>query len=112
MDQQTYIIKFENISEAEANRYAGELRDMLLDATSDVEVSRRRDDPSTQDFGATLMLILGTPAVTAIAKAMGDWLTLHRQVGLTLKTANGEIIGTNLTSKDAMKLAELLLDKK
>jgi hypothetical protein len=112
VDQQTYIIKFDNVSDAEANRYASELRDVLLDAASDVEVDRRRDDAYTQDFGATLVLVLGAPAIVAIAKAMGDWLTLHRQAGVTIKTAHGEIIGTNLTSKDAMKLAELLLANK
>jgi hypothetical protein len=112
VDQQSYIIKFDGISVAEANLYAEELRDLLLDAASDVEVDRKRDDPSTQDFGATLVLVLGTPAVAVIAKALGDWLILRRQAGITIKTANGEIIGTNLTSKDAMKLAELLLEKK
>jgi hypothetical protein len=112
VDQQSYIIKFDGISDAEANLYAEELRDLLLDACSDVEVNRKRNDSSTQDFGATLVLILGTPAVIAVAKALGDWLMLRRQVGITIKTADGEIIGTNLTSKDAMKLAELLLRKK
>ncbi len=112
MDQQTYIIKFDNVSDAEANRYASELRDTLLDAALDVEVDRKRDNPDTQDFGATLILVLGAPAVVAIAKALGNWLTLHRQIGITIKTTNGEIVGTNLTSKDALKLAELLLAKK
>lgn len=112
MDQQTYIIRFDNASDAEANRYASELRDMLLDAAPDVEVNRRRDNPDTQDFGATLLLFLGAPAVVAIAKALGNWLTLHRQAGITIKTANGEIVGTNLTSKDALKIAELMLTKK
>ena len=112
MDQQTYIIKFDNASDAEANRYASELRDMLLDAASDVEVDRRRDNPDTQDFGATLVLVLGAPAIVAIATALGNWLTLHRRAGITIKTANGEIVGTNLTSKDVLKLADLLLTKK
>lgn len=111
MDQQTYIITFDNASNAEANRYASELRDMLLDAAPDVEVDRRRDNPNTQDFGATLILILGAPAVVAIAKALGNWLTLHRQTEITIKTPTGEVVGTNLTSKDALKLAELLLTK-
>jgi hypothetical protein len=112
VDQQGYIISFDGISSAEANLYAEELRDLLLDASSDVEVERKRDNPSTQDFGATLVLVLGTPTVAVIAKALGDWLTLRRKAGITIKTATGEIIGTNLTSKDIMKLAELLLQQK
>jgi hypothetical protein len=112
VDRQSYIINFDGISDAEANLYAEELRDLLLDASSDVEVDRKRDDPSTQDFGATLAFVFGTPAVAVIAKALGDWLTLRRRAGITIKTANGEIIGTNLTSKDIMKLTELLLERK
>jgi hypothetical protein len=112
VDQQGYIISFDGISSAEANFYAEELRDTLLDASADVEVERKRDDPSTQDFGATLALVLGTPAVAIIARALGNWLTLRRKAAITIKTANGEIIGTNLTSQDILKLAELLLEKK
>jgi len=74
VDQQTYIITFDNVSDADANRYASELRNILLDISSDIEVHRRRNDPSTQDFGTVLILILGTSSVTAIATAIGDWL--------------------------------------
>lgn len=112
MDHQTYIIAFDNVSGAEASYFANELRDVLLDTIPDVEVDLRRDNPSTQDFGATLVLVLGAPAVVATAKAMGDWLILHRRSEITIKTVTGEIIGTNLTGKDAVKLAELLLGKK
>jgi hypothetical protein len=112
VERQTYTITFDSVSVADANRYASELRNILLDATPDVEVERTREDPRAQDFGATLLLALGTSAVPAIVKAMGDWLSLHHKVGITIKTAEGEIIATNLTSKDAMKLADRLLPPK
>ncbi len=111
MDQQTYIIKFEDISAAEANRYASELRDKLLDATPDIQVDQRRDDSRTQDFGATLVLILGTPAVIAIAKAIGNWLQLRNSASLTIEK-DGQVIAKNIKSKDAARLAELFLTKK
>ena len=112
MEQQTYTITFDGVSDADANRYASELRNVLLDATSDVEVERKRDDPRTQDFGATLLLALGTSAVPALVKAIGDWLAIHHKVGITIKTAEGEVIATNLTTNDAMKLADRLLPPK
>src|SRR5215470_5260866 len=108
MEQQTFTISFEGVSQAAANRYASELRNVILDATTDVEVERKRDDPRTQDFGATLLLALGTSAIPAIVKAIGDWLALHHKVGITIKTAKGEVIATNLTTHDAMKLADRL----
>jgi len=114
-DRQTYLIAFENGSVADANRWASELKERILDATSEASVEQQRDIPYSQDLGTTLSLVLGAPAILAVAKALGNWLILHRQVGITIKTSHGEIIGTNLTSKDALKLAELLLaqqDKK
>lgn len=112
MERQTYTITFDSVSAADANRYASELRNILLDATPDIEVERKREDPRTQDFGATLLLILATPAVPALIKAIEDWLALRHKIGITIKTAEGEVIVTNLTSKDAMRLAERFPPKK
>ncbi len=111
MDQQTYIVTFEGIPPAEAHRYAEELRNALLDATPDLTVQRRRENPLTQDFGATLVLILGTPAVVAVVTAVGNWLKLRNSASLTWKTADGHIIVQNITSKNATELAQLLLNK-
>lgn len=110
MDQQGYIINFNGVSDAEANIYAEELRNVLLDASSDIEVERRRSDPFTQDFGATLVLVLGTPAIVTITKALGDWLTRCSSAEITIKTDNGEIIGKNIKSKDIIRITELLLE--
>lgn len=112
MDKSVYKIIFENRSAADANRWAKELREFILDATSDVEVEQKRDNRFSQDLGSTLVLILGTPAILAVAKALGQWLTLHREVSITIKTPEGEIIATKLSSKDALRLAELMLSHK
>jgi hypothetical protein len=112
MEEKTYIIRFNDISLADANRYAEELRNTLLDASRSVKVNRRREDPNTQDFGATLVLILGAPAVVAAAKALGNWLQLRNSASVTLEDADGKIIAKNITGKDAAKLTELFIDKK
>ena len=111
MDEQMYLITFDDASAAEANRYAEELRKALLDASPDVEVHRRRDDPRTQDFGATLVLLLGTPAAGAIVTAIGNWLALRHRASLTIKRADEEIMVQNITSTKAAELARLLLSK-
>lgn len=112
MDQQTYIIKFDGVSVADANRYANELRNMILDAASGVIIQQRSDDPHMQDFGTVLVLILGGSSVTAIAKAIGDWLKLGRGASLTIEDSQKKVIAKNITGKDALKLAELFLKKK
>jgi hypothetical protein len=111
MDQQTYIVTFERVPPADAQRYAEELRNALLDATSDLTVQRRRENPLTQDFGATLVLTLGTPAMVAMVTAVGNWLKLRNSASLTWKTADGQVIVQNITSKNATELAQRLLNK-
>lgn len=112
MNQQSYIITFDDVSPADANRYADELRNALLDTTPDITVQRRRDDPRTQDFGATLVLVLGTPAVVTVAKTIADWLKLRASASLTIETPEKRIVVQNITSKNAAQLAERLLSQK
>jgi hypothetical protein len=101
----------DTVSAADANRYAEELRQALLDASPDVQVHRKRDDPRTQDFGATLVLLVGTPAAAAIVTAIGNWLTLRNRASITVKRADEQIVVQNITSKKAGELAQLLLSK-
>jgi len=113
MDQETYTITFDNVSEADADRYAAELRNFLLDAAPDIEVERRREDPYTQDFGATLILILGAPAIVAAVNKLGDWLALRNKASITVRCKEGrEVIATNITAREVSKLAELLMTHK
>lgn len=74
MSEQTYFLSFTGVSEAEANQYAEELREALLDATTEIAVQRKRENPLAQDLGATLVLIMGTPALVAAVNAIGNWL--------------------------------------
>lgn len=109
MDQHGYIITFEGVSLADANRYVEELRNTLLDATPDITIERRRENPRTQDPGATLVLLLGAPAVVTVAKAIGDWLKLRASAPLTIETPEERVVVEHITSKNAAQLAERLL---
>lgn len=109
MSEQTYLLSFEGVSEAEANRYAEELREVLLDATNELDVQRQRENPLAQDLGATLVLIMGTPALVAAVNAIGNWLQKRRSATLTIVTAEQKIVAENLTNKDAAHLLELFL---
>jgi hypothetical protein len=101
---QEVTLSFEDASLAEANRYAAELAERLRDA--DVAVTERRADPNAQDFGATLAILLGTPAVIALAKGVADWLRMRPEAKVTLKDSHGTIIASGLTSADARAIIE------
>jgi len=109
MSEQTYLLSFEGVSEAEANRYAEELREALIDATPEIAVQRQRENPLAQDLGATLVLIMGTPAVVAAVNAISNWLQKRRSASLTIVTEGKKIVAENLTNKDAAHLLELFL---
>jgi len=111
MEKHTYIITFDDVSAADANRYAEELRRTLLDASPDVEVRRRRDDPLAQDFGGTLVLLIGTPAASAVVTAIGNWLMLRNRASITIKRGDEEASAQNITSKKAGELLQMFLNK-
>jgi histidyl-tRNA synthetase len=111
MEKQTYTITFEGVSASDANRYAEELRNALLNATADITVQRKRENSQAQDFGSTLVLILGTPAVAAVVTALNNWLQLRKNASLSWKSADGEIYIRNISSKNVVELAQQLLNK-
>jgi hypothetical protein len=85
------------------------LREALLDATTEIAVQRQRENPLAQDLGASLALILGTPAVVAAVQAIGNWLQKRRSASLTIVTAENKIVAENLTNQDAAQLLQLFL---
>src|SRR6266700_7750625 len=109
MSEQTYLLSFEGVSAAEANQYAEELREALLDATTEIAVQRQRENPLAQDLGASLVLIMGTPALVAVVQAIGNWLQKRHSASLTIVTAEKKIVAENLTNKDATHLLHLFL---
>ncbi len=79
------IIRVVGASAAEATREAGSLRGHLLDVgPGDLAIDLIKEDKTTQDMGATLVLALGAPAVVAIAHGIADWLR-RRRIGSTIE---------------------------
>ena len=98
MKQQKFSILFQDEEPALATQYADELRNGILDKSSDIEVNVEQEDPTNLDFGASLVLILGAPAVVALAKALGDWLRLRNSAKIRIISDNGDVIVENVTS--------------
>ena len=97
--QHAFVLRFNDVSAAEANRYAASLREELLDAAPDLTVEQERQDPATQDFGSTLVLILGAPAVVVVANGLSRWLTRNNAAKIRLETKDGILVAENLESQ-------------
>jgi hypothetical protein len=104
-------LSFEGADTAEANRFAAELAERLRDADAPIDVRETRTDASAQDFGATLVLVLGTPAVIALAKGVSAWLAMRPNASVTIKGKDGTLIARGLTSADARAVIEERLGK-
>lgn len=100
MSTQAFMLKFDDVDLSEANRYAEDLRRALIEAEPALSVERVRTDMTTQDFGATLVLVLGAPAVVAAVKAIKDWLVRNNQASVSVWTPEGTVIASGLESKD------------
>jgi electron transfer flavoprotein alpha/beta subunit len=112
MSSSPLIITFADASTAEGNRLAGTLAEALRDVDPGIVVEGRRERADTQDFGASLAVMLGTAAATAVAKGIASWMA--RNSGATIKIhRNGKVAftGTNLASKDVARIVEALSSK-
>jgi hypothetical protein len=102
MMEQRLEISFEDCPAADANRLVQALEDQIRETDSSIQLSLRKDRPDSQDFGSTLVLLFGTPVAVALARAVSTFLQRH----------SGEVIASNLDSRDAARIAEAFAGKK
>lgn len=104
---QSTIIRFPDESSSLANKYVQSLADDLADI-QDLQACPARERPETQDFGATLVLVLGTASATAVANGIRKWLT-RTGTSAEFRTPDGKVKLTNVESKDIAEIARALV---
>ena len=110
MEPHTFSIRFQGTSSAEANRWASELKQNLLDAHSEVRVSQTKARTDTMDLGSILEVVLGSVAVREVAKGMFVWLQKRHNANIEI-TKKGAIKATGLRGKDVLAIAEMILNQ-
>ena len=109
MSTEPLIITFPGASTAEGNRFAGSLADALRDVDPEIVVDRRRERADTQDFGATLAVVLATTAATALAKGIAAWLARNSGAHVEIRRQGKVVlVASHLDSKDAARITEAL----
>jgi hypothetical protein len=112
MDQKNeLIISFEDLKGHAAGLATEELRQAILYlGEADVDVATRKEREGTQDFGATLVLVFGTPVAIALARGISAWL--RRRADMTtvvIRDKKGlELLKYNGEAKELDKLAAVL----
>jgi hypothetical protein len=106
----TVRIAFPDLDDAEANERA---QDLLSDLKQDSELrgdldldrtAVARTNREAMDFGATLIAVLGTPAIVILARAIKSWI---ERTGTTTIELNGVRID-NVRSCDVASIVQAL----
>jgi hypothetical protein len=111
MSSASLVVSFPDAGDAEANVFAASLRDHLRDvipAEVGFESYPRRTNPHAQDFGASLVLVLGTASATAVAKGIYAWLRGHTGASMEMTTPGGHVIVRNAESRSLEEIAKAL----
>jgi hypothetical protein len=109
------IIDLVGESVADGNQWITELQGIIENYLTEEGTSREahlerfRRDGETQDFGATLIVLLGTPAAIAIAKGVHDFIA-KRGSKVVIRTPEGTVVaqGDGAKNIDVAKTAEAL----
>lgn len=109
MSPDSLLIGFPDASTAEGNRLTNSLAEALRDIGPGIIVERQRERPDTQDFGASLAVILGTTAVTAVAKGLAAWLARNSGARVEIRRKGRLVLrASHLSSKDTSRIVKAL----
>lgn len=106
MDEQKLAIAFEGVLPADASILAQDLEQQLLEAVPTAKILLEKTRADSQDFGTTLVLLFGTPAAIALARAIALFLQRNSGASITI-TSEGTVLAQNLDSRDAARIAEV-----
>lgn len=103
-------LRIPDVDPATANRLIEELEsDLLRLAAPDLQLARERETAEAMDFGATLVLVLGAPAVVTAAKALIRWAARTNTARLELTHPNGSrVVLEHVESKNLAEVAAAL----
>jgi hypothetical protein len=109
MDQATYQVRFSNARLDDANAFAADLAQHLRAIVPDkksLQIDRVRSHEDAQDFGTTLVLVLGTAAAGAVAKGIRAWLAAHTGTRIEITDANGHVVAENIDASNASAIVK------
>jgi hypothetical protein len=90
---------------------AERLWDAIHHAAPGAEITRLKETPQAMDFGASLLIILGTATAHAVAGGIATWIARNSGVTLTITTTDGEVVANHVTSKNASEMVAAALSR-
>ncbi len=106
---------FPELTAAQANKNAQLLeQEIYKESSQDISIETIKENPSTQDGGATLVIVIGISATNLLARGIKRFLEKSGD-RVTIKTPEGdqiEAIGTAATQIDIEKVIKEIKRKK
>jgi hypothetical protein len=101
-------ISFATATPADASRLAEDLARFIQTSVDGAEASVGGGSSDSMDFGTTVVLVLGTPAMIALAHGVASWIKRQGDPELVIKTKNGSVTvkgGLDLDAKRDLIIA-------
>ncbi|GIH02460.1 hypothetical protein Rhe02_05270 [Rhizocola hellebori] len=102
-------VELDGVPLSQASALASELREFLLDEDGALQIEQVRANADTQDLGATLVILLGTPALVAVARGVERWIARRNSSSVIISSGADQVEVTNLSNRKAGELAEKLV---
>jgi len=112
MSYQKFFINLSGLSDSEKEKGAADLMRALKESDPTATVERRPNNARAQDFGATLILVLGSGAGIAIARGIKNWMGKWKNASLEVDDGTRKVKLANVSSSDAVRVAELFADNR
>lgn len=106
MDVREFTVHFPEASAAEANRWAGELREVLLDASPEIQATQVREHPDTMDWGTVVQVVASSAVLVQAIKSLEVWLLKRRDVSVELTDGQRSLKMNGLGSEEAKAQAK------
>ncbi|MBL7488590.1 hypothetical protein I6A60_26765 [Frankia sp. AgB1.9] len=110
MTEHRLLLQIERAPNGEKSRMARELRDFILDEEPEADIEFMRSDPEAQDIGATLILILQTPSIGAVALGVRSWLARRSTSEVVFKSGESSLSVDKISSRSASELGKQLAE--
>lgn len=104
--QDGFEISVNSETTGEDQRLTLDLIEHLSVIDPSITIQRTKNSEGTMDLGATISVIAGSAALTAIGTGLKIWLSRHRTAKVDI-SSSGDVKASGLTSKDAVEIARI-----
>ncbi|MFF0488350.1 hypothetical protein ACFYTQ_04935 [Nocardia sp. NPDC004068] len=113
MTDHSITFSFADTDASEADALAGDLTESLREQLPEVSVTRTRTDKQNQDFGATVVAIVGAPFMAKLAGGIAKWLARRSDAKLHMRRVDmdGKEVEVSVNGRLGARQTEKLIEK-